>query len=153
MNIDRLDHLVLNVRDIDATLAFYQTVLGMDKVVFGEDRAGLVFGRQKINLHQLGHEPEAVCKEPEAMCKEPEALDKGSERKTAHVRKHCADLCFIIKQPVLEAIEHLKVSGVEVIEGPVVRTAATGKIVSAYFRDPDYHVIEVSNYIDELCWR
>ncbi len=51
MKIDRLDHLVLTVRDIAASCAFYSQVLGMDVVTFGSDRKALVFGKQKINLH------------------------------------------------------------------------------------------------------
>ena len=132
MKIDRLDHLVLTVRDIEVSLAFYRTVLGMEEVVFGEGRRGLAFGCQKINLHQLGNE---------------------FEPRAANVRQGSADLCFIIKQTVLEAMKHLEVHGVEVIEGPVVRTGAIGKIISAYFRDPDGNLIEISNYVDELRWR
>src|SRR5438067_12029634 len=56
MIIDRLDHLVLTVRDIEATCAFYTQVLGMREVSFGEGRKALAFGNQKINLHQAGHE-------------------------------------------------------------------------------------------------
>lgn len=51
MKIERLDHLVLTVRDIEATLAFYTRVLGMEPVTFGAGRHALAFGQQKINLH------------------------------------------------------------------------------------------------------
>jgi catechol 2,3-dioxygenase-like lactoylglutathione lyase family enzyme len=56
MRIDRLDHLVLTVADIEATCAFYRDVLGMEVVTFGAGRKALAFGRQKINLHQKGRE-------------------------------------------------------------------------------------------------
>jgi len=55
-------------------------------------------------------------------------------------------LCFIIKTPIEQAIAHLADCGVPLIAGPVSRTGAKGKIVSAYFRDPDENLIEVSNY-------
>lgn len=32
----------------------------------------------------------------------------------------------------------------EIIEGPVLRTGATGPIMSVYFRDPDGNLIEVA---------
>ncbi len=54
MQIDRLDHLVLTVRDIDASIDFYTRVLGMRAVTFGAGRKALAFGAQKINLHQAG---------------------------------------------------------------------------------------------------
>ncbi len=49
--IDRLDHLVLTVRDMDATCSFYNRVLGMERRTFGDNRTALYFGRQKLNLH------------------------------------------------------------------------------------------------------
>jgi catechol 2,3-dioxygenase-like lactoylglutathione lyase family enzyme len=51
-----LDHLVLTVKDVDAACRFYSQVLGMNVVTFGEGRKALVFGSQKINLHQQGQE-------------------------------------------------------------------------------------------------
>jgi len=125
MRIDRLDHLVLTVRDVDATCSFYVRVLGMQIVTFGEARKALAFGRQKINLHQAGREFE-----PKAALPTP-----GS-----------ADLCLITDVPLDEAIAHLTACAVAVVEGPVMRTGATGPIRSVYFRDPDGNLIEVSNY-------
>ncbi len=127
MQTERLDHLVLTVKDINTTVDFYTSVMGMEKVVFGEGRIALSFGQQKINLHQNGRE---------------------FEPKAGHVQPGSADLCFIIRQPIAQAIDHLKHCNIAVIEGPVLRTGATGKILSVYFRDPDGNLIEVSNYID-----
>jgi catechol 2,3-dioxygenase-like lactoylglutathione lyase family enzyme len=125
VEVDRIDHLVLTVKSIDDTVDFYQTVMGMKKICFGEDRVALSFGSQKINLHQRGNE---------------------FEPKAGNVQSGSADLCFIIKQPVEQAINHLLSCKVSVIEGPVTRTGAKGKIISAYFRDLDDNLIEVSNY-------
>jgi len=125
MNVDRLDHLVLTVRDIRATCEFYATVLGMQVVTFDGGRTALAFGRQKINLHERGKEFE-----PRARVPTP-----GS-----------ADLCFITAIPLPEVMRHLKSSGVDVIEGPVRKTGALGPMTSVYFRDPDDNLIEVSNY-------
>ena len=126
MRIDRLDHLVLTVADIDATVAFYTRVLGMEAVTFGAGRTALAFGRSKINLHRAGHEFEPKASRP----------TPGS-----------ADLCLIAAGPLEQVIEDLAAHGVPVEEGPVERTGATGPILSVYFRDPDQNLIEVSTYL------
>jgi len=124
MQIDSLDHLVLTVRDLDATCAFYQQVLGMEVITFGGGRRALAFGVQKINLHQAGQEFE-----PKALRPTP-----GS-----------GDLCFLTSVPLAQVQQHLAACGVAVSEGPVQRTGAQGPILSVYFRDPDQNLIEVSN--------
>jgi catechol 2,3-dioxygenase-like lactoylglutathione lyase family enzyme len=124
--ISHLDHLVLTVADMDATVSFYQQVMGMAEVSFGEARKALVFGKQKINLHQVGREFE-----PKARTPQP-----GS-----------ADLCFIAETPLSEVIEHLHRCGVALLAGPVRRTGALGPIESVYFRDPDGNLIEVANQL------
>lgn len=126
MKIDSLDHLVLTVKDIEATASFYATALGMGVITFGEDRKALSFGAQKINLHQ--HK-------------------KEFEPKAQHPTPGSADLCFITSIPLSEVIKHLLSCNVAVIEGPVQRTGATGPILSVYFRDLDMNLIEVSNRI------
>ena len=124
--LDRLDHFVLTVADIDATCAFYTRVLGMTVERFGPlNRTALHFGRQKINLHQRG---------------------KEFEPKAAHPLPGSADLCFIAKGTLDAVIAHLKACGVTIELGPVDRTGATGAIRSVYFRDPDGNLIEVSTY-------
>jgi len=129
MKIDRLDHLVLTVKNIAATCEFYSNVLGMEVVAFGEGRKALAFGTQKINLHESGKEFE-----PKAQYPTP-----GS-----------ADLCFITSTPLAKVIEHLHHCSVEIVEGPVKRTGAVGPILSVYFRDPDMNLIEVSNYAEVI---
>ena len=126
VRIDRLDHLVLTVADIDATVEFYTRVLGMKAVTFGTGRTALAFGRSKINLHQAGHEFEPKAHRPAP----------GS-----------ADLCLIAADPLGQVIEELAAHRVPIEEGPVERTGATGPILSVYFRDPDRNLIEVSTYL------
>ena len=127
MKIERIDHLVLTVRDIAATCDYYSRVLGMQVATFGGDRKALQFGRQKINLHEHGKEFE-----PKALYPTP-----GS-----------GDLCFITEVPLPQVVDHVRSCGVQVIEGPVRRTGAVGPIESIYVRDPDGNLIEVSNYLD-----
>jgi catechol 2,3-dioxygenase-like lactoylglutathione lyase family enzyme len=125
VRIDRLDHLVLTVADIDATVEFYTRVLGMRAVTFGAGRSALSFGRSKINLHRAGHE---------------------FEPKARHPTPGSADLCLITADPLDQVIAELAAQGVPVEVGPVDRAGATGTIRSVYFRDPDQNLIEVSNY-------
>ncbi len=56
ITISHLDHLVLTVADIEKTCDFYRRVLGFSVITFRGGRKALVFGRQKINLHQAGNE-------------------------------------------------------------------------------------------------
>jgi catechol 2,3-dioxygenase-like lactoylglutathione lyase family enzyme len=42
-------------------------------------------------------------------------------------------------------VAHLTACGVGIIEGPVERSGAVGRLRSVYFRDPDGNLIEVSN--------
>jgi catechol 2,3-dioxygenase-like lactoylglutathione lyase family enzyme len=125
MNIDRIDHVVMTVRDIDATCDFYTRVLGMRVVTFGAGRKALAFGAQKINLHPAGREFE-----PKAM----------------HPTPGSVDLCLITTGTLDEVAARLAACGVPVLEGPVPRTGATGPIRSIYFRDPDANLIEVATY-------
>lgn len=126
MRIDRLDHVALTVASIEATCAFYQRVLGMTVITFGQGRKALSFGNQKINLHQAGREFVPHARHPVP----------GS-----------ADVCFITATPLEEAMADVRAQGVDIVEGPVDRTGATGPIRSFYFRDPDANLIEVSNYV------
>ncbi|MFA5985553.1 MAG: VOC family protein [Methylococcaceae bacterium] len=126
MKIDSLDHLVLTVKDIEASLFFYSNVLGMETISFGNGRKALSFGAQKINLHQHTSEFEPKAHRP----------TPGS-----------ADFCFITSIPMPEVISHLALCKVVVIEGPVQRTGAIGAILSVYFRDLDMNLIEVLNRV------
>jgi catechol 2,3-dioxygenase-like lactoylglutathione lyase family enzyme len=125
MNIDRIDHVVMTVRDIDATCGFYTRVLGMRVVTFAGGRKALAFGRQKINLHLAGRE---------------------FEPKAAHPTPGSVDLCLIATGALDDVVAHLAACGVSIIEGPVAKTGAIGPLRSVYFRDADANLIEVSTY-------
>jgi catechol 2,3-dioxygenase-like lactoylglutathione lyase family enzyme len=126
MKISRLDHLVLTVQNIEKSVLFYTQVMGMEKVTFGDSRVALLFGNQKINLHEYKQEFEPTAQHP----------TPGS-----------ADLCFVIETPISEAQQHLEKYGVEIIDGPIMRTGAIGQILSIYIRDPDQNLLELSNDI------
>ena len=124
--IERLDHLVLTARDVEATLGFYERALGMRREVFEGGRAALHFGRQKINVHPHPTDVEIVAKDP---------------------RPGTADLCFIAETPLAAVIAHLEACGVAIEMGPIQRTGAQGPILSLYIRDPDGNLIEISNEV------
>lgn len=125
VTIDRLDHVVFTVASIDRTLAFYQRVLGMEPVTFAGGRRGRAFGRQKINLHEVGKE-----------------FSPRAHRALAGT----ADLCLIAAVPLDQVVAHLNAEGIAIEQGPVPKSGATGPITSVYFRDPDLNLVEVSTY-------
>ena len=123
-----LDHIVLTVGNIDKTVAFYRDVMGMQAQQFtpsdGSTRWALTFGSQKINLHQAGAE---------------------FEPKAARPAPGSADLCFLSEIELSDWITHLRSNAIEIVDGPVARTGATGPILSIYIRDPDGNLLEISN--------
>lgn len=126
--IDHLDHLVLTTAREAACVNFYTTVLGMQLESFiggtpPVERRAFKFGNQKINLHVQGSEFE-----PKAHLPVPGALD----------------LCFIVQCTLDDVLKRLGDCHWPIVEGPVTRTGATGKIQSVYVRDPDFNLIELS---------
>ena len=125
MKVVGVDHLVLTVEDLEATIEFYTEVMGMSVRAFERGRLALRFGSQKINLHEAGREFQPHARRPLP----------GS-----------ADLCFVTEATPDDWLEHLAARGVEVVEGPVPRLGALGPMTSVYFRDPDGNLIEVASY-------
>lgn len=123
--VDRLDHLVLTVEDIERTCAFYEQALGLARESFGEGRTALRFGQQKINLHP-----------------NPSPIDTKAGKPTPG----SADICFIAAVPIEEVQRHLTAQGIPLVAGPVPRTGACGPLTSLYIRDPDGNLVEVASY-------
>ena len=126
--IDHIDHIVLTTRDLKACTRFYCDVLGMKLEKFKtptEERLALQFGAQKINLHEWGREFT-----PRAHVAVPGSLD----------------LCFIAAIPLDDVVSKLQEQNIPIIEGPVMKTGATGKLRSVYVRDPDLNLVEISVY-------
>ena len=127
--VDRLDHIVLHCLDVDVTASWYQRVLGMDREEFGEhERTALKFGGQKLNLRPIDSDV--------AEWHTSKAAVAGS-----------ADLCFVTAVRPEDAIDHLRVCGVTVEQGPVAKTGALGPMTSVYCRDPDGNLIEIASYL------
>lgn len=120
--ISHIDHIVLTVSDIKASVEFYRRVLKMEEVTFAGGRKALRFGNQKINLQLLGQEPRN------------------------HAQVGSGDLCLITNWSLEDVITHLQQQNIRIVEGPVEKSGATGAISSVYFLDPDSNLIEISVY-------
>jgi catechol 2,3-dioxygenase-like lactoylglutathione lyase family enzyme len=127
---DRLDHIVLTVADIEATLAFYERALGFTRELFkgpdGQPRFALKFGQQKINLQDR---------------------DTTTPTKAQRPTFGSGDFCLIATVPLAEVLAHLTAQGIAIEAGPVPRRGARGALNSVYFRDPDGNLVEVAEYI------
>ncbi|SRR5665213_2262677 len=133
MRIERLDHLVINVRDVEASAAWYTRSLGLQRVDFAPaqrpdaKRTAMAFGNQKLNLRPFDTDPAAWTTASNT--------SPGGE-----------DLCFITTDAPQAIVEHLRSHGIEITEGPVPRQGALGPMTSVYCRDPDGNLIEIASY-------
>ncbi|MBR1222595.1 VOC family protein [Bradyrhizobium sp. U87765 SZCCT0131] len=130
--VTALDHLVLNVRDVEISARWYQKVLGMERRDFDPGqgkppRVSMVFGHQKINLRPL-------------------TADKVEWFTADHETAGSDDLCFLTTASPDEVVRHLQACGVAIAEGPVAKQGARGVLASVYCRDPDGSLIEISSY-------
>ena len=124
--ISHIDHLVLTVADIEASVAFYRRALLVTDSTFANGRRALHFGNQKINLQVLGMETRNCA-----------AVGSG-------------DLCLITAWPLTDVVAHLLGEGIGIVEGPVSKTGAAGPMMSVYFNDPDGNLIEISRYGEDV---
>jgi len=124
--ISRIDHLVITVRSLEETCAFYERVLQFERRDTPGKPTSLNFGNCKLNVHEVGHTFEPKAHNPTT----------GS-----------GDFCLITEEPIEIILNHLRRQGVPVEEGPVERKGAMGPMISVYFRDPDQNLVEVSTYL------
>ena len=125
ISVEQIDHFVITVSNTDRTITFYERVLGMSAISFGDNRKALRFGTQKINIHQVAQEVQ------------PNALNAATGT---------ADLCFISKLSIKEIQNHLQSEQIDIEYGPIEQSGAVGIMDSVYFRDPDGNLIEVGVY-------
>jgi catechol 2,3-dioxygenase-like lactoylglutathione lyase family enzyme len=123
--VERIDHVVINCRDVEVTAEWYVRVLGMQRKTYRGDRTALAFGRQKFNLRPTGAQGWTTA-----------AVDAPGS----------LDLCFATSAEPEQIAAHLAGVGVDVTEGPVTRSGALGEMTSYYCRDPDGNLVEISAY-------
>jgi catechol 2,3-dioxygenase-like lactoylglutathione lyase family enzyme len=127
--VDRLDHIVINCRDVEITASWYQRVLGMEREEFGkENRTALKFGGQKLNLR-------------------PTNADLRTWPTGANGEAGAVDACFITAVGPEDVVDHLQECGIAVLLGPVPKIGALGAMESVYCRDPDGNLIEIASYL------
>lgn len=135
IKITELDHIVLNVADIQRSLEFYTDVLGLHGERVDEFKAGKVgFPSVRINgdtiidLFPAGSAGNA---------------DKPIEKRQGNL----SHFCLVVGQEDFSGIVgYLAQRGVSVREGPVSRWGARGRATSVYFLDPDGNEIEIRCY-------
>ena len=132
VSVRAIDHLVVNVSDVDASAAWYARVLGMSRrdsaSVDGKPpRTSMVFGDQKINLRPIAA--------------------TTRDWFTAHAAAAGSDdVCFLTDAEPERVVAHLEACDVAVEVGPVEKAGARGTLRSVYCRDPDGSLIEISSY-------
>ena len=132
MKLEKIDHVVITVKDLNKTIDFYTNALGMKLQKFSSSldnnqiRCAVSFGSQKINIHE------------ETKPIKPNALNPSSGS---------MDICFISKNKINDWVHHLVKKGINIEIGPERKTGALGPILSIYIRDPDFNLIEISNQL------
>ena len=138
IRVTELDHIVLNVRDIDKTLAFYTGVLGLQGERVQEFKEGKVgFPSVRINEHTLiDFSPIS----PDNPVKKDSKSGKGRGDNLNH-------FCLVVDEVDFSVtVDYLKKQGVRILTGPVSRWGARGRSTSVYFHDPDGNEIEIRAY-------
>ena len=132
MKLEKIDHVVITVKNLKKTIDFYTNILGMKLEEFSSSldnnqiRYAVSFGSQKINIHE---EKKPI---------KPNALNPSSGS---------MDICFISKNKINDWVHHLVKKGINIEIGPEKKTGALGPILSIYIRDPDFNLIEISNQL------
>ncbi len=132
MKLEKIDHVVITVKNLNKTIDFYTNILGMKLEEFSSSldndqiRYAVSFGSQKINIHE---EKKPI---------KPYALNSSSGS---------MDICFISKNTINDWVHHLVKKGINIEIGPERKTGALGPILSIYIRDPDFNLIEISNQL------
>ena len=132
MKLEKIDHVVITVKNLKKTIDFYTNILGMKLEEFSlsldnkQIRYAVSFGSQKINIHE---EKKPI---------KPNALNPSSGS---------MDICFISKNKINDWVHYLVKKGINIEIGPEKKNGALGPILSIYIRDPDFNLIEISNQL------
>jgi glyoxylase I family protein len=135
IRITELDHIVLNVSDIDRSVKFYTDVLGLRAERLEEFKAGKVgFPSVRINADTI----------IDLFPVKSGAREKNTGEKPDGNLNH---FCMVVgKEDFSSIVEYLKANNVVIREGPISRWGARGRAMSVYFPDPDGNEIEIRCY-------
>lgn len=130
LQIIEMDHIVLNVSDIERSLAFYIDVLGLGGERLEEFRRGEVgFPSVRINDDSVID-----------LMSTPGNSDPAATKNLNHY-------CLVTRSVDLAQVaEGLRAQGVRVVQEPVSRWGARGQATSIYILDPDENEIEIRCY-------
>ncbi len=130
ITVTELDHIVLNVGDIDRSLAFYTGVLGLKAERVEEFKAGKIgFPSVRVNGDTI------IDLFP---------LKNASARQAQGNLNH---FCLVVEKTDFAGIvDYLKGHGVAILRGPISRWGARGRATSVYFHDPDGNEVEIRCY-------
>lgn len=136
LKVIELDHIVLNVRDIDRSLAFYTQVLGLGAERVEEFKAGKTgFPSVRINNDTI------IDLFP--LKAESAPPQKGAEKNSGNLNHFCL---VVEKEDFSGIVDYLKGHQVSIRQGPISRWGARGRATSVYFLDPDGNEVEIRCY-------
>lgn len=121
MKLCHIDHIVLNVRDVSATIRFYDDVLGMEPKEVQPGRWAMHFGTNKISLHDIRN-----------------ATELGRDAIPGS-----ANFCVMSGMSIEKVLSVLDAKGIDIVSGPTREIGAAGPLMSVYVRDPDGNLIEI----------
>ncbi len=126
--IVEMDHIVLNVSDVERSIAFYSGTLGLAAERVEEFRAGKVgFPSVRINEHTL--------------------IDLMRAERVVQTDRNLNHFCLVSEATDLAALaDDLEGQGVTIVRRPVSRWGARGQAMSIYILDPDANEIEIRCY-------
>ena len=125
VSIKALDHIALQVKDVEDSLSFYADILGLPTERVGLWRDGQVpFPSVRLNRDTLIDLMEGV------------SCGSGLDH-----------YCLVIEPKDMTALKaRFQGIGVVVHDGPAIRWGAHGEGTSLYVLDPDGHVVELRHY-------
>ncbi|MBM4297109.1 MAG: VOC family virulence protein [Deltaproteobacteria bacterium] len=134
IKITELDHIVLNVGDIDRSLKFYTEVLELKGERVDEFRAGKVsFPSVRINERTI----------IDLFPRKDGAAKSTADKVNANLNHFCL---VVGAEDFAGIVDYLAQHRVTVREGPVSRWGARGRATSVYFPDPDGNEVEIRCY-------
>jgi len=126
-----LDHIVLNVRDMDRELDFYCEVIGLVPERLAEFREGKVlFPSVRLNADTL-------------IDLAPPTLWSGDRVGASNLNHFCLSIEAAEWPKLLDRLAH---AGVEMDAGPMTLWGAHGNATSYYLKDPEGNHVEIRCY-------